>query len=95
MIETMGAIAFAIAIILMCGPQACYNAGSWVGLILMAFWKIAAWIFRTIAKVVQNLKPAPVLLPAASLNVVSEPISASSTDNVIDAHVIEGKATVL
>jgi len=39
---------FIVAILLMAGPQACYNAGSWVGLIMKAFWKASVWFFRVV-----------------------------------------------
>jgi len=98
MIETFGSLAFMAAIILMCGPKACYNAGSWVGLILLAFWKIVMWIPRTIAAAfARNKAVEPVaVLPATTVIYAQDTFrNASSKEEKFEKVVIEGKATVL
>lgn len=98
MIETFAALAFLFAIILMCGPQACYNAGSWIGLILKVFWKVAVWTYGTISKAVtQKKEAAPVILiPAPKVIFAQDAFrNESSKEEKFEGHIIEGKATVL
>ncbi len=97
MIETLGAIAFIIAIILMCGPTAAYNAGSWIGLILKVFWKVAVWAFRTVAQAAARKQQAT---PVAALPVNitnAEPLARVQQDREekFEGIIIEGKASVL
>lgn len=101
MIETLGATAFVIAVLLMCGPQACYNAGSWIGLVLKAFWKVAVWTYGTIKKAIKKANTStPVqALPAeatpATSNVVALWSASDSPEEKRDGQTIDGIATVL
>lgn len=98
MIETFASIAFVIAIILMCGPKACYNAGSWIGLILMVFWKVAVWTYRTISKAVtQKKEPPQVASLSAPKAIYAKDLTTheSAKEEPFEGHIIEGKATVL
>lgn len=57
-------IALVLAIVFMAGPQACYNAGSWIGLILKAVWKAASAVFRMIVR--SKGKPEVQILPLSA-----------------------------
>jgi len=103
MIESLTAGAFIAAIILMCGPQACYNAGTWIGSILKALWKAAAWLLgatkHTTAKDAAPADPTgiervePVF--AETSNIV--PLKSKNGPEAYDqsGQVIDGIATVL
>lgn len=99
MIETFASLAFVVAIVLMCGPQACYNAGSWIGLILKVFWKVAAWAYRAIAtKVSRNKEVTPIAQISAATVIYAQDTfrnESSKEEEKFEGVVIEGKANVL
>lgn len=102
MIEALTTGAFVVAILLMCGPQACYNAGTWVGIIFKALWKAAVWLFRA-KKRAATRATAPLEQPSLERmepsfmrdsNVVPLKSANGQESNDREGLVIEGIATV-
>lgn len=103
MIESLTAGAFVAAILLMCGPQACYNAGTWIGIALKALWKAVVWLFgatkRTATMSAIPIEPTgiervePVFAEASNIVPLKSKNGPEANDR--QGQVIDGIATVL